>query len=169
MSGSTLSGLVDAGHPRAAWARRVALAAVTLFVAADLTGLFGVRTDQVSATGHGFVLSVEYPHTARAGLDVTWRVQVTHPGGFGRTLTLAITGDYFDIFETQGFHPDPDSATRTGDTLLLTFTAPPGEVFVVSYDAYIQPSSQLGRSAHVAVLRAGKPVVGVDLSTHLIP
>jgi len=169
VSGSTLSGLVEAGHPGAAWARRVALAAVTLFVAADLVGLLGVDTRQVSAAGQGFVLSVQYPATARAGLDVTWQVQVTHPGGFGRKLTLSLTGDYFDIFETQGFHPEPDRATRAGDTLLLTFTAPPGEVFVVAYDAYIQPSSQLGRSAHVAVLRQGKPVVGVDFTTHLVP
>ena len=25
-------------------------------------------------------------------------------------MTLALTGDYFDIFETQGFHPEPSDA-----------------------------------------------------------
>jgi len=169
VTGSTVSELVDAGHPGATWVRRVALAAVTLFVAVDLAGMLGVRTGEVSASADGYVLSALYPRTARAGQDVTWQVQVTRHGGFDETLTLSITGDYFDIYETQGFHPEPDTSTRTGDSLVLTFTAPPGEVFVVAYDAYIQPASQVGRDARVAVLRQGEPVVSVDFTTHLVP
>jgi len=63
---------------------------------------------------------------ARAGLDTPWQVTVTRPGGLGKQVTLAITGDYFTIFETQGFHPEPADETRNAHTLYLTFTAPPG-------------------------------------------
>jgi len=39
---------------------------------------------------------------------------VTHPGGLGKEVTLAISGDYLNIFETQGFHPTPSDETRDG-------------------------------------------------------
>jgi len=106
---------------------------------------------------------------ARAGLDTPWQVTVTRPGGLGKQVTLAITGDYFTIFETQGFHPEPADETRNAHTLYLTFTAPPGDTFVVDFDAYIQPSSQQGRSATLAVMRGGQPMVSLDFDTRLMP
>ena len=80
-----------------------------------------------------------------------------------------MTGDYFNIFETQGFHPEPADETRDAHTLYLTFTAPPGDTFVVDFDAYIQPSSQRGRSARVSVMEGDTPVVSVDIDTRLLP
>ena len=68
--------------------------------------------------------SVTYAAVARAGLDVPLEVMVRHPGGFAEELVLGITADYLDIFETQGFTPDPTEATRDGDTLYLTFAGP---------------------------------------------
>ena len=94
---------------------------------------------------------------------------MTHPGGFGKQLTLAVTGDYFDIFETQGFHPNPTDETRDGHDLYLTFTAPPGDTFVVDFDAYIQPASQQGRSATVALVKGTTPLVWVSYRTRLLP
>ena len=82
---------------------------------------------------------------------------------------LAVTADYFDIYETQGFFPEPDSQTRDGRTLYLTFTAPPGDTLVVSYDAYIQPSSQVGRDGTLAVREDGRDVASVDFATWLAP
>jgi hypothetical protein len=145
------------------------LAAMALVVAADLLSLLGVRTGSVSAADHGYDLTVHYPSVARAGLDAPWQVTVTHPGGFGKQLTLGVTGDYFNIFETQGFHPNPSDETRDGTTLYLTFTAPQGDTFVVDFDAYIQPASQQGRSATVSVIDQGTALVSVDLETRLMP
>jgi hypothetical protein len=142
---------------------------MALVVVADLLSLLGVRTSAVSAHGKGYDLSVRYPSVARAGLDTPWQVTVTHPGGFGKDLTLAISGDYFNIFETQGFHPEPADETRDAHTLYLTFTAPPGDTLVVDFDAYIQPSSQRGRSARVSVMEGDTPVVSVDIDTRLLP
>ena len=112
---------------------------------------------------------MRYPGAARAGLDTPWRVTVEHPGGFGKEITLAVTGTYFDLFETQGFHPEPTEETRDGSTLYLTFTAPDADTFVVDYDAYIQPSSQRGAAARVAVVDGTTPLVSVDLRTRLLP
>jgi hypothetical protein len=153
----------------ALWLRRAMLTAMALVVVADLLSLLGVRTSSVSTHGNGYDLSLRYPSVARAGLDTPWQVTVTHPGGFGKDLTLAITGDYFNIFETQGFHPEPADETRDATTLYLTFAAPPGDTFVVDFDAYIQPASQQGRSATLAVMDGGTPVASVDFDTRLMP
>jgi hypothetical protein len=161
---------IDEGsHPVAMWLRRAMLAAMTLVVAADLFSLLGVHTSSVSAQHDGYTLTLDYPSVARAGLDTPWQATVTHPGGFGKQLTLAVTGSYFNIFETQGFHPNPSDETRDGDTLYLTFTAPPGDTFVVDFDAYIQPASQQGRSATLSVVDGGTAVVSVDYRTRLMP
>jgi hypothetical protein len=161
---------VDQGsHKVAMWLRRAMLTAMALAVAADLFSLLGVHTSSVTAQRNGYTLTLHYPSVARAGLDTPWQVTVVHPGGFGKELTLGVTGDYFNIFETQGFHPNPASETRDGTTLYLTFTAPPGNTFVVDFDAYIQPASQQGRSATVSVIDSGTPMVAVDYRTRLMP
>ena len=67
-----------------------------------------------------------------------------------------LDGDYLDIYETQAFHPEPSASMRDATTLFLEFDPPPsGEVFVVAYDAYIQPGSQLGKDGGVAVVDQG--------------
>ncbi len=151
--------------------RRLVLMLVLLLVVLNLGGVLGVRTDTVTSTSGGYTLSLDYPATGRAGLDVRWRVHVRHPGGFDKELTLAVTGDYFDIFETQGFFPEPSAQVRDGDTLYLTFDAPAGERFVLDYDAYIQPASQRGHEGHLAVVTGtdGAELVSVDYRTRLVP
>jgi hypothetical protein len=108
---------------------------------------------------------------ARAGLDIQWQATVTHPGGFGKQVTLAITGDYFNIYETQGFHPQPAQETRDGTTLYLTFTTAPGNTFVVDFDTYVQPASQAGSAATLAVVdpQTLATLTSVDFRTRLMP
>jgi hypothetical protein len=168
--GHDLGAPLDEGGERgAAWARRATLAVLAVLLACGLTGFLGVHSSTATASRLGYTMTLHYPAVARAGLDVPWEVTVEHPGGFGKELTLAVTADYFDIFETQAFHPEPSDETRDGNTLYLTFTAPPGDTFVVSYDAYIQPASQQGRSARVALLDHGRPLVWIDFRTRLLP
>jgi hypothetical protein len=178
--GTTSAGLstlqTDTGVPfaettrgRARWARRAMLTAMAAVVVVALTGFLGVHTSSATAQRDGYTLSLRYPWVARAGLDMQWQVTVHHPGGFGKEVTLAVTADYFDIFENQEFYPEPSETTRDGHTLYLTFTAPRGDTFVVYLDAYIQPASQQGKSARVAVVDAGKPVVWLDYRTRLVP
>jgi hypothetical protein len=163
--------LASGPHASAAWSRRATLSLLLLAVLAALAGLLGVHTSTASATGSGWHLSLRYPRVARAGLDVTWQATVTRPGGFGKSVTLAVTGDYLNMFETQGFHPEPAEETRDATTLYLTFTAPPGDTFVVDFDTYVQPASQAGSAATVAVVDPAthRPFASVHVSTHLAP
>lgn len=168
---STLADVAtDAHSGLALWGRRGFLLVVLLWVIAGLLGVLGVHTVTQSEVDETWRVSVTSAETARPGLDVPWEVTVTHPGGFGKTLTLAVTASYFDIFETQGFHPAPSDETRDADTLYLTFTPPTeGDTFKVAYDAYIQPSSQVGASGTVAVLDGGRRVAEVPFTTDLWP
>jgi len=138
-------------------------------------------------------VSVTHAVVARAGLDVPWEVTVRREGGFTGPITLAVTADYFDIYEEQGLDPAPAAETADGDRLYWTFdppttgTRPDGSVgpcrppagsgllpascdeLAVEFDAYIQPASQLGASGEVAVLVDGVPVVTVPFRTWLVP
>ena len=167
--GRTGEPIDEGSHPIALWMRRAMLGAMALVVAADLLSLLGVRTSSTTAEHDGYTVTLHYPSVARAGLDSPWQVIVTHPGGFGTQLKLAVTGSYFNIFETQGFHPNPSDETRDGTTLYLTFTAPAGDTFVVDFDTYVQPASQQGRSATLTVIDGGTAQVSVDYHTRLMP
>lgn len=167
---STLTGIETTSlRRRAAWLRRLFLLALLLFVLAGASGLLGVRTTTARSSEAGWSLSVEHASIARPGLDAPWQVTVTHPGGFGKELTLAVTGDYFEIFESQGFDPEPTEETRDAQTLYLTFAAPPGDTFVLAYDAYIQPSAQIGRDGTLAVMVDGDRVAATEFRTRLLP
>lgn len=168
--GSTLED-VATSEPRdaALWIRRGFLLLLATFLAVGLSGELGVRTTTTSATGGGYDLSVRHAAVARAGLDVPWQVTVRSPGGFDKTLVLAVTGNYFDIFETQGFTPEPAAWTRDGTTVYLTFDTPDADTFRLDYDAYIQPASQRGQDGTVSVVVGGVPVVTVEFETKLWP
>lgn len=51
----------------------------------------------------------------------------------------------------------------------MTFTAPPGDTFVLAYDAYIQPSAQIGRDGTLAVMVDGDRVAAAEFRTRLLP
>jgi hypothetical protein len=166
---STLADLDEESPTGSLWGRRAALSAIALLVVAALVGVLGVHTSTAAAENGDWKISVDYPYVARPGLDVKWRVRVQHPGGFGKTLTLAVSSDWWEIFETQGFFPEPDGVQRDGSTTYLDFDDPPGDTFVLDYDAYVQPAAQIGRTARAGVIVDGSEVVGVDWTTRLVP
>jgi hypothetical protein len=149
--------------------RVATLALLTLVLLAAAAGLLGVRSATATATGGGYDLRVHYPLIARAGLDVPWSATVHHAGGFSQPITIGISASYFDIFETQGLHPEPSKETATPTTVYLQFDPPPGDSFKVSYDAYIQPASQLGRHATVSVSVGRTEMAHVRYATWLVP
>jgi len=155
--------------PLPQWGRRIGVLVLSAIVLLGAFGFFGVRSRTVDATGDGYTLHVTYPQTARAGLDVPWRAEVQHTGGFGKELTVAVSADYFRMFETQGFYPTPDHVGDDGTFVYMTFDNPVGDKFVVDYDAYIQPAAQLGKSATVEVIVAHDVVVTAHLKTWLLP
>lgn len=169
-AGSTLADVAPRPERRAALVlRRCVTGALAVLVVAGACGVFGVRSRSTSTSGGGYSLGVTYPQTARAGLDVPWRVTVARPGGFPSDITIAVSSDYFRMFETQGFFPDADSETNDGRFVYFTFDKPPGDRFVLEYDAYIQPAAQLGKSASVELLIAGSVVAHTKIRTWLVP
>jgi hypothetical protein len=160
-------------HPaRVLRPRHVVVTLLALLVVAGAAGAFGVRSATASAASGAYRLEVTYPRIARSGLDIPWHVRLVRAGGFDPKLpiTLAVTADYFDIFEAQAFYPEPDTQTRDDRMLYLEFTAPPaGDVFELDFDTYVQPSSQVGRDAELWVLDGGRRTVGVTYSTWLVP
>ena len=173
---STLEGLSGAGAGAiGTWGRRVFLAALVAALVAGLLGFLGVHTATTSsATGTGetdgdWSVSLTHASVARAGLDVPWQVTVRRVGGFDEPVTLAVTGDYLDVYETQGFAPEPSAATRDGQVLYLEFDPPPGDTLVVDYDAYIQPSSQVGAGGTVGVYDGTRVLAPVAFDTRLLP
>nr|MDT0666122.1 hypothetical protein [Micromonospora sp. DSM 115978] len=77
--------------PRPSWRRRIGVGVLCAVVLAGALGLLGVRSATATASDDGYVLVVTYPQIARAGLDVPWRVEVRHDGGFEDEVTLRVT------------------------------------------------------------------------------
>jgi hypothetical protein len=168
---STLSPTRDLGTvQRAQHGRRAAILAMWVLVIAGAVGAFGVRSATVRASSDGFGASLYYAQVARAGWDVPWHLEITKEGGFDSgTVTVAVSRSFFDIYETQGFHPSPESETSDDQYVYLEFSAPPGDTLVVDYDAYIQPMAQLGRRSHLKVITDGQERVDLRWRTFLFP
>jgi len=157
---------------RAVLARRGVLLAMAAVVGAGATGWLGLHTQRRSASGGGYTLQLDYPRVARAGLDITWRVRVTRdqPLESALPVVLAVSGSFFDVFETQGFYPEPDAEMRDGRWRYLEFTPAAGaDTLVVDFDTYVQPSAQLGRDAEVRLLVDDVELASVAWSTTLLP
>jgi hypothetical protein len=152
------------------WARRVAVTLLCLVLIAAGSGWMGVHSSSVSATANGYTLQVEYARVARAGLDVPFTLRVTADQPIKHEIVIGISADYFRMFETQGFFPDPTDATTDAGTVYLTFSPPPdGNTMVIDYDAYIQPAAQIGKGAEISVIIGGVHRVSVTISTTLLP
>lgn len=168
---STLDGVAESETTRRArWVMRVFVALLTLVVAASLAQFLGVYTGTVTSAGGGYRMRLLYPEIARPGLDVTWKLTVTEVGGLRGPITIAISGDYFDNFETQAFYPTPSTMRRNGQYVYMTFPRPPGgRAFVLTYDTYVQPYTDQGRSAVVAVSSGTQFLDSVAIHTWLAP
>lgn len=169
---STLTDIRRTGeNARSHLARMAAIGVLAVIVVLGATGLFGVRSATTSAAGAGYTMSLTYPRTARAGLDVPWTLIVRHPGGFDKPFTIALSASYFDILEYQDFHPEPSSETGDGTWNYLQFDPPPdhSSTFRLSLDTYVQPASQIGRTATVRLIAHGVQVAQVRFSTFLMP
>jgi hypothetical protein len=66
-------------------------------------------------------------------------------------------------------YPSPSDETADANFVYLTFAPPEGDVFTVSLDTYVQPSSQIGRDAVVKAIVNGSTVAQVGYSTWLVP
>ncbi|WP_276143571.1 hypothetical protein [Rhodococcus sp. T2V] len=69
----------------------------------------------------------------------------------------------------QGWTPEPSAETADASRTYMTVDPPPGDTLTLGFDAYIQPSSQLGHAGSVSVSEKGVDVITLEFSTWLVP
>jgi len=160
---------VEKGPRSLVW-RRAGFFVLLLFVLAGLFGFLGDRVGVVEGPApDGHHLSLEFAQTSRPGLDVPFEIRVTRPEGLDPEVTLALTGDYLDLYETQGWYPEPTEQTRDGEWVYLTFATEGQPVMVIDFDAYIQPTAVLPQSGQLALVVDGEPVDPLSFRTVIFP
>lgn len=151
------------------WARRVFVVLLAAFLLAAAVGVFGVRTVEKTASGGGYDLTVRYASVTRSGLASVWSVEVRSDRGFDGPITLANDASYFDMFDENGLDPEPTASTQDDERLEWEFDPPDGDVFVVSFDARIEPAAQWGATGRTRLLVDDAEVVAVSYTTTVMP
>ena len=151
--------------------RRLFLLFLLLLLLAGGTGLLGVHTTTVSASADGYTLTVTYARTARAGWDVPLRFDLTSTESLSdKKLQFTVDRAYLDMFETQGVNPEPSDENGDATRVGWEYDIPtPGTTFAVEYDAYIQPTAQIGTGSDISLAVNGEPVTSVHIETTLVP
>lgn len=157
-------------------ARRVFLVALALFVLAGLAGLLGVRQGSVFNSSEGWTLEVKYAKVTRAGLAVPMEWRITKAGGFGAEeeapkVVVRITQDYFDLFDENGFDPEPSTAWSDGEFLYWEFNAPPDhDVMTISVDTRTGSSVQMtSKTAESSIVFDDRHLAAVTFKTWVMP
>lgn len=154
---------------RARTFRRLFIAVLFAFLGVGLAGQLGVRSRSTTAQGDGYELTVTYGQVSRGGLATPWSFEVHRPGGFDGPITVSTTSAYLDLFDENGFDPQPRSSTATPEVVIWEFEPPDGDTLGVSLDARIEPAAQWGRTGQTSVLVDGKPVVTAEYKTWIMP
>ena len=155
---------------RARLGRRLFAVALTVFLALGILNVFGVRTTETSATAGGDELTVRYARVTRPGLASPWSVELRRAGGFAEdTVTVSAESSYFDIYDENGFEPEPLESRAEGDRIVWPFRAPVGDTLSIALDARIEPAVQFKRArGEVAVVGTTQPL-SVAFSTFVMP
>ena len=149
--------------------RRIGIAGIILIVVLASVGVFGQKTNIVTARGGGYLLSVTYPSVVRPGLDVRFEVTVSNAKGFGKTLTISFKRHYFDIFDLNSARPDADSSWSDASNIYYSWSALPGTSFHFSLDLYAEYGEHLGLDGATSVQNQATQVVTVRYHTRLVP
>jgi hypothetical protein len=157
------------------WERGLRFASVGLtsaLVVAALLGLLGVRTDFVSATGHGYAVSVEHAIVTRAGLATPFSVEVATEDGSAlpARITTRIDSWYLAMFDENGLEPEPAESFQTDEWTWWTFEVPEGSTsFQLTFDVRLEPSVQWGRDGTAALEIDGVEVLNTRFATWVVP
>jgi hypothetical protein len=154
---------------RARIGRRLFMVALFVFLAVGLTGRLGLLSRTTTVRSGGYELTVTYGQVSRGGLATPWSFEVHRPGGFDGPITVSTTSSYLDLFDENGFDPQPSSSTATPESVIWEFDPPDGDTLGVSLDARLEPAVQWGRMGETSVLVDGKPVVTARYKTWVLP
>jgi hypothetical protein len=154
---------------RARTGRRAFMLLLFVFLALGLTGQLGVQSRSTTVEGGGYTLTVTYAQVSRPGLATPWSFEIHRPGGFEGPITVSTKTSYLDMFDANGFDPEPSNSTATPEVVIWEFEPPDGDTLAVSFDARIEPAAQWGRPGETSVLEDGKPVVTAKYKTWVMP
>jgi hypothetical protein len=154
---------------RARMFRRLFMVLLVGVLAIGLSGWLGVRSATATAKGGGYELTVTYGKVSRPGLATPWSLEIHHPGGFDGPVTVSTNTRYLDLFDENGFDPEPSKTTATPDEVIWEFEPPDGDTLGVSLDARIEPGAQWGRTGETSVLVDDKPVATASYKTWILP
>ncbi|HEV3364553.1 MAG TPA: hypothetical protein VG795_10530 [Acidimicrobiia bacterium] len=154
---------------RARTLRRLFMTLLVAFLAVGAAGWLGVRSTTTTAEGGGYELTVTYGLVTRPGLATPWSLEIHHPGGFDGPITVSTNTKYLDLFDENGFDPQPSKTTATPDIVIWEFEPPDGDTLGVSLDARLEPGAQWGRKGETSVLVDGRPVVTAKYRTWVLP
>jgi hypothetical protein len=149
--------------------RRIGVLGLVALIVVTAAGLLGQKTNRVTATGAGYVLTVTYPSVVRPGLDVRFEVSVFNQRGFGKSLTLSFERHYFDIFDLNSLRADADSSRADASHVYYTWNSVPGTTFHFSLDMYAEYGEHLGADGATAIVASGKPVATARYHTRWVP
>lgn len=149
--------------------RRMFMALLVAFLAVGLTGFLGLKSRTTTVEGGGYELSVTYAQVSRGGLATPWSLEVHHPGGFGGPVTISTKTSYLDLFDENGFDPEPSKVTATADEVIWEFEPPDGDTLGVSLDARLEPAVHWGRTGETSVLVDGRKVATARYRTWVMP
>jgi hypothetical protein len=157
-------------HSRRARAlRRLFMTLLFAVLAVGATGGLGVNSRTTTVQGGGYQLTVTYGQITRPGLATPWSLEIRHPGGFDGPITVSTNTKYLDLFDENGFDPQPSKSTATPDMVTWEFDPPDGDTLGVSLDARLEPGAQWGRTGETSVLVDGQPVVTAKYKTWVMP
>lgn len=153
---------------RERFGRRLALAALTVFVLLGLSGLLGVRTRDTSASSGPLRVKLHRAVVARPALAVPYRLTISRADGFDEPIEVRITTSYLASFDENGTQPQPDSASTDGTDTIWEFDPPEGKEFTVWLDTRVEPSVQWKRAGSTTVVN-GTETVTIDHPLWILP
>ncbi|HEY6634358.1 MAG TPA: hypothetical protein VI141_01970 [Acidimicrobiia bacterium] len=152
--------------------RLVSLGVIATLTVATAIGLLGVRTAEVTASGGGMLLTVDYSVVTRPGLATPFSVEVARVGGSAlpAELTVRVSSDYLAIFDDNGMEPQPAESFNTSEWTWWVFDVPDGATSLrVDLDARLEPAVQWARSGVVAVDVGEVEAVAAGFTTWVAP
>lgn len=149
--------------------RRLGVSAFALFLGLGLSSRLGPLERSIAASEQGYSLSVSFPAVTRPGLAASWSLEVEHSGGWSEPVVLAVTRDYFDIFDIDTMIPSPSATRVDGDRVILEFDPPEGDSLTVQLDGRVEPGIQASPEATTAIQTAVGAVAEVRYRTWLVP
>ena len=156
---------------RGRWFRRAGVGLLVLVVVLAALDVLGPREGDVTASGAGYTLAVQYPQVTRAGEPAPLHVTVGAAAGFEDTVEVRFCDELFDDLDFQNWYPNPSAETTVPSWIIYEFDPPPvGSELEISLDARVSPG-QFGETddCRVSVLVEDEEVVSASFTSWRMP